>query len=138
MRSIIVLAAIAITFLSARRALAEEKSLASRGQSFYQQYCSSCHGPTGKGDGLLADAMKKETPNLTQIAKRRNGSFPKAEIAEVIDGRKEIREHGPRLMPVWGLRLSDAAPHERPAPKEAFVENRIEAILAYLKSIQEK
>lgn len=100
------------------------------------RYCASCHGPTAKGDGLLAEAMKKEVPDLRKIAARRNGTFPRSEITNIIDGRAAIQEHGSRTMPVWGTRLYEEAPYQRPHRKEVHAESQILQIVTYLKSIQ--
>ena len=110
----------------------------SKGRTLYLRYCSSCHGPTGKGDGLLAEAMKAKIPNLTKIAARRKGVFPNEEIARIIDGRQDVTEHGTRRMPIWGTRLFDEAPFERPHQKEAHVDNRVRSLVHYLRKIQTK
>jgi hypothetical protein len=40
--------------------------------------------------------------DLTQLSKKRNGEFPFWYVYRVIDGREEIRTHGPREKPIWG------------------------------------
>jgi mono/diheme cytochrome c family protein len=35
-----------------------------QGRLLYQQHCSSCHGPTGGGDGPLADSLDPPPANL--------------------------------------------------------------------------
>ena len=37
-----------------------------RGQVIYQQYCSTCHGPQGKGDGISATGLPIKPQNLTE------------------------------------------------------------------------
>ncbi len=79
----------------------------SMGRRFYERYCSACHGMDGKGQGPVALDLRTEPADLTQIAKRRGGEFPVAEIAAYIDGRADVRAHGSRDMPVWGERFSE-------------------------------
>jgi hypothetical protein len=74
----------------------------STGEENYQQYCAACHGAGGLGDGPVASAIFKKVPDLTRIAERRDGQFPRQMIANAIDGRWQIDAHGTRMMPVWG------------------------------------
>lgn len=72
------------------------------GQELYVRFCASCHGVTGRGDGPVADSFKVEVPDLTLIARRAKGAYPRDRIERVIDGRHIIAAHGTRTMPVWG------------------------------------
>jgi mono/diheme cytochrome c family protein len=36
-----------------------------RGKSLFVQYCASCHGPAGKGDGPAASVLNPKPKNLT-------------------------------------------------------------------------
>jgi mono/diheme cytochrome c family protein len=74
----------------------------STGEENFQRYCAACHGAGGLGDGPVAAAIFKKVPDLTRIAERRDGKFPRQMIANSIDGRWEIDAHGTRMMPVWG------------------------------------
>jgi len=77
------------------------------GHQFYVTYCSACHGMEGRGDGPVASDLRTRPADLTQIAKRRGGQFPVADIAAYIDGRADVRAHGSRDMPVWGERFGE-------------------------------
>lgn len=114
-----------------------EQRVIDAGRDKYVKYCASCHGLKGQGDGVLSEALKTAPPDLTQIAARRNGAFPEDEIKAYIDGRRDVKSHGAREMPVWGDRLSEEAPG-RGATKEAYIKNRIALIVGYLKAIQTK
>jgi mono/diheme cytochrome c family protein len=72
------------------------------GSRLYLRYCSDCHGPIGKGDGIIADLMTPRPIDLTQLAKKAGGKFPFYEVVGKIDGRETIRAHGAPDMPVWG------------------------------------
>jgi mono/diheme cytochrome c family protein len=72
------------------------------GKELYGRFCASCHGAQGRGDGPVAPAFKIEVPDLTLIARRAGGVFPKDRVVRIIDGRHIIAAHGSRTMPVWG------------------------------------
>ena len=50
----------------------------------------------------------------------------------VIDGREEVKAHGPRTMPIWGVELQVVEGSELRAT------GRILELIYYLKSIQRK
>jgi mono/diheme cytochrome c family protein len=109
--------------------------LVEQGALEFQQYCSSCHGLSARGDGPAAAALVTPPADLTRIAARRGGTFPDAEIAQTIDGRFALPAHGSREMPIWGTQLGDPlAPSEF---REEVVRGRILNLIEYLKSIQQ-
>ncbi len=101
------------------------------GKREYDAACAVCHGVTGKGDGPLKEELKSSAPDLTALARNNNGVFPFDRVYQLIDGRQEIKSHGPREMPVWGnsFRLHDTDPPAR---------SRILAITEYLYRLQDK
>lgn len=113
------------------------------GKANFEMSCASCHGINGKGDGPVAGQLKVPPSDLTVLAKKNNGAFPFSSVYEVIDGRQAVLAHGPRDMPIWGLRYkpSDA---QIPAvggssfDPDAVVRARILSIVDYLNQIQEK
>src|SRR5215831_8025682 len=72
------------------------------GSDLFRNYCAVCHGTSARGDGPLADKMKKRPPDLTQFTIQHGGTFPAAMIASIIDGRRPVPGHGGPDMPVWG------------------------------------
>lgn len=72
------------------------------GKELYERFCAACHGVTGRGDGPVSASFSVEVPDLTLIARRARGSYPRDRIARIIDGRHIIGAHGSRTMPVWG------------------------------------
>jgi len=72
------------------------------GKQMYLQYCSSCHGQEGKGDGKVSKDLKFRVPDLTGLAKKHYGIYPLDDVMATIDGRRSVRGHGDRNMPVWG------------------------------------
>jgi mono/diheme cytochrome c family protein len=136
---IMVLAALSLPFLlnaqstpSVKRVPATETSPAS-GKEMYVQYCATCHGKDGKGDGPAAKAMKTAPGDLTKLASQNGGAFPDVKVARLIDGADEISAHGSRDMPVWGRVF-----HEMEASGSTTAKLRISNLTAYLKSIQSR
>jgi len=106
------------------------------GQRLYLQYCSACHGSTGKGDGIVSGFMRPTPPDLTLLARQNNGVFPTVTVIDAIDGRSTLRAHGDADMPVWGAILkSDAGDDKNP---ELAVYSAVAQITDYLRSIQAK
>jgi len=66
------------------------------GQLVYLQYCASCHGGTGKGDGPTAAALTRKPSDLTLLAKNNGGLFPDAKVMAIIEGTEPITAHGTR------------------------------------------
>ena len=102
--------------------------------------CATCHGTDGKGHGPLSAQLKTAPANLTTIAKRNNGVFPVSVVYETVDGRKEIKSHGTRDMPIWGYRytLPPTPAATDYSISEALIHARILALVDYLSRIQEK
>jgi mono/diheme cytochrome c family protein len=87
--------------VSALSSADETDKYASKGRAVYVQLCVACHGPSGKGDGPAAAALKTPPADLTEISRRYSG-FPTDKIMTWIDGEKASVAHGTREMPVWG------------------------------------
>jgi mono/diheme cytochrome c family protein len=104
------------------------------GATLFRLNCASCHGVEGHGDGPAAKSMSVSVPDLTRIAERRGGRFPREEVARIVDGLSPLAAHGSREMPVWGYeffdpRLEDEAAH-------ALAVERVDRLVEYLASIQ--
>lgn len=102
------------------------------GRASFQTYCATCHGADAKGDGPMTDNLRVRPPDLTLIAKRNDGRFPADTVRRTIDGRSPVKGHGGLEMPVWG----DAFRSSSDAYSEAKVAEKLDALVAYLKSIQ--
>jgi mono/diheme cytochrome c family protein len=122
----------------ARLGAQEPDPRAVEGERVFVQYCASCHGPDAKGNGPMAEELRRAPADLTTIASRRDGVFPDAQMAEVIDGRRRVRGHGPRDMPVWGRRFGqDVAASSADTHQNLAVRGQVLALVAYLRSIQQ-
>lgn len=110
---------------------------AALGKLTYQLSCAVCHGPAGKGDGQMAGALVVPAPDLTQLARRNGGPFPRDRVRAVIEGGSMRTEHGGQ-MPAWGLIfLKDIASDGARRDVRGMVQQRIEDLVVYLDSIQE-
>ena len=135
--AIALLTLVVIAFLP-HAAFAQQKLGAPPGKGSYTRYCAVCHGPDGKGDGLFANMLTKKPSDLTQLAKKNHGTFPALQVANIIDGRQEITAHGTRDMPVWGERFGEAGEAAGSHVSQTAARQRIQLLITYLNSIQEK
>lgn len=103
------------------------------GDYLYRAFCASCHGLGGTGNGTVADIMRVRPSDLTVLARRNGGALPRDRVYAAIDGRQKVPGHGQSDMPVWGDVLMRTEGQD-----EALVKKRINALVAYLESIQAK
>ena len=134
-RSRVVVVAAGLVLLSwSGAAWAGQAQATPSGSGLYINYCGSCHGPQARGDGPMAAVLTVKPTDLTTIAQRNGGRFPSDVVFQTIDGRKPVKGHGGEGMPVWGdqfLRVQGGATPE-------VTRNRIDALVAYLESIQQR
>jgi mono/diheme cytochrome c family protein len=145
-RSIRPLAAFALACLVARSLAAAPPAAESpeqMGAHLYATYCASCHGAAGRGDGPLTEVLTVKPANLTRLGEKYGRPLPVDRVAGFIDGRADVKAHGPREMPVWGEQLYRGEAGKSPGPgspsaalREAARRGTIELIVAYLDTIQ--
>ena len=105
----------------------------SEGAALFADNCAACHGYRADGDGVLISGVR--APDLTRIATRNGGAFPRAQVLSQIDGYGRGRV-SKEIMPEFGTLLAgDLVPVEvdgtlTPTPRP------LAALLAYLESIQ--
>jgi mono/diheme cytochrome c family protein len=75
---------------------------AASGKGMFKEYCASCHGPAGKGNGPAAPALKVQPSDLTLLAKNNGGQYPSLKVMSVLNGQRDLAAHGSQEMPVWG------------------------------------
>jgi mono/diheme cytochrome c family protein len=115
-------------------AAAPDDDEVARGRVLYRIHCASCHGKEGRGDGPVADALRKRPVDLTRLARDARGEFPAERVTASIDGRAELRSHGTREMPVWGITFGELG---RDTSQEREVQAEIRALVRYIRSLQE-
>ena len=102
------------------------------GADNFRSYCAPCHGRDGKGHGPVASALTTPPADLTKLASRNSGVFPRARVQEfVTHGTPEIAAHGSSAMPVWGPTFRSLETSDK------LVTIRIANVIAYLESIQQ-
>jgi len=106
---------------------------AQRGGRLYRIHCLNCHGEGGRGDGPMAEVLATEVPDLTRLTESHGGTFPRDQVLASIDGRYEVRGHGLREMPVWGLSFEERG---RDTSRETEIQQRLRDLTAYLESLQ--
>jgi len=99
----------------------------------FNNYCATCHGKEGRGNGPVATALKKAPADLTALSIHNNGKFPDLEVYHAILGDGMIAAHGSQEMPVWGDVLKSLD-----ADTERMVKLRIANLTSYIKSLQSK
>ncbi len=106
-----------------------------QGHVLYVAFCASCHGTTGEGDGPAASALSTHPSNLRLLSARYGNPLPEDQIAMFIDGRVDVKAHGPRDMPVWG-ETAWTKPEGTTGP--GHVKSWVAKVVAYLQSIQKR
>jgi hypothetical protein len=79
----------------------------------------------------VARALTTPPANLRRLSERFGNPLPEDQVARYIDGRVDIKAHGPRDMPVWGNRFYEESGGSEPQAKKQIAE-----LVAYLQSIQ--
>jgi len=105
------------------------------GQNLFLGYCAACHGPVGAGDGPMASHLATSIPDLRTLAARNNGTFPRQQLMDMIDGRSFRSVHGSADMPVWGYQFR----REEGMTEEGIrnVTARIDALVSHIEALQQ-
>lgn len=108
------------------------------GKADFNKHCAPCHGTDGKGHGPEVNVIPGIKPaDLTRISINNGGVFPYQEVADTIDGRKGIPSHKRFDMPFWGVNFQQEGKEFTPQ-SEAAAKARIDAVVAYIETIQAK
>jgi len=103
-----------------------------QGADLYRAHCAVCHGKDATGGGPAAAALKSMPPDLTQLAKKNGGKFPVGNVRQLLGGGSSTPAHGSEEMPIWGpvFRAMN--------PNESIAKLRVDNLMRYLESIQQK
>lgn len=71
------------------------------GPGLYQAECAACHGADARGNGPMARGLDTVPPDLTRIAARNGGVFPRDRVMSTIDGLQRDA-HFSLAMPEFG------------------------------------
>jgi mono/diheme cytochrome c family protein len=103
------------------------------GKEMFLQYCATCHGAEGKGNGPAASAMKSQPTDLTQLARKHDGKYPANSVASVLKFGGGPGVHGSADMPVWGPLLQSLDKFH-----DTVVQQRISNLVNYIETLQAK
>lgn len=108
------------------------------GRADFRDYCAACHGPGGQGGGPGAAALAVAPPDLTRIAARNGGVFPRTRVMSVIDGYTRRDQHG-SLMPEMGPLIEEGDLVLVPGASGAMTPTpaRLVALADYLEALQQ-
>jgi len=111
--------------------VAIEQSKPDSGAQMFKDYCASCHGVDGRGDGPAVAFLKTPPPDLRLMAQRNNGKYPALQVKVILtQGPGSTHAHGDLDMPTWGS-LFRSIHYGSP-------ELRIANLTTFIKSIQDK
>ena len=103
------------------------------GREQYLQHCAACHGIKGDGHGPLEHELTAPPADLRLLFRKYGNPLPEDQIARFMDGRADVKAHGPRDMPVWGWEMWQN-PEGSGNPNQ--VSDSVAHIIHYLQSIQ--
>ena len=90
---------------------ASEPASVTEGATIYQQKCTPCHGPQGRGDGPLAKGLTPKPRNHT------DGAYMSTRTDDEL---LQVIRNGKPPMPPWGKVLTD---------------HQIRSVLAYVRTL---
>jgi len=127
-------AALAMAMWSGAALAQETTGQVNPGQDAFLQYCASCHGPNGEGNGPMAEELRSKPADLTRLSERFGSPLRTRQVLDRVDGRNMARAHGSNQMPVWGRKLASNAP--RTQGTEAQTRGTLLIIIDWLATIQ--
>ena len=104
------------------------------GANIFQDFCASCHGRDGRGNGPVSRNLRQAVPDLTRLSSRNGGKFPASRVRSklMFGGDQPLPAHGSKAMPIWG-------PIFHQIEFDQDLGNvRIENVTKYVESIQRK
>lgn len=110
-----------------------EQAPAPTGAELYRAHCAACHGSAGRGDGPVAESLRRPPADLTALVRATGGTFPEQAVREAIEVGG-VAAHGPREMPVWGVVF-----RSQHVGEPFYVQHgsrEIEALVGYLRTLQ--
>lgn len=138
MRRLLVSAVVAFTILAPLTSSAQDVE---PGAHDFAIHCAICHGPVGKGDGMVGELFRTPPRDLTSLSKENGGTFPFERVFRSIDGSERIAAHGVgNPMPIWGDFLQQEVHEEAglpPGDATAVAQARILALTYYIQSLQQ-
>lgn len=111
------------------------------GAEDFGDFCSACHGLSGKGDGEGAAALARKPADLTQLSAKNGGVFPGTRVMAKIWGYTGVapgRQDNASPMPEFGpLLQGELVPYDGGDGIPTPTPLRLVQIADYLKTLQE-
>lgn len=103
MRHALVIPGLALAFSGCAMAEAPERGPGPEvGRALFSENCAVCHGPGGRGDGVLAPDLPLAPADLTGLAARNGGEFPWSDVMAKVHGYSGRAD----VMPEFGTVLA--------------------------------
>lgn len=107
----------------------------SDGRAFFANNCTSCHGPSGYGDGIMSKDLPVAPTDLTTLSRTNGGTFPATRALAYIWGDPK-ESHLARVMPQFGGAMADDLVPVKLDGVYTPTPRALAGLLAYLESIQ--
>ncbi len=92
---------LALTMAAGLMTLAGCNQQITTGRGDYMAFCAACHGTNGTGTGEAAAQLDAAPADLTRIAARNGGTYPRGAVMAKIYGYTKTNQHG-ATMPQFG------------------------------------
>ena len=116
--------------------LSKEQAALTDGGELFDELCVVCHGKGGTGNGPAVSALKGAPSDLTVLAEKNNGTFPRKDVKTAIAGRFREDSHGSIRMPSWSRVFEGANPDWRLYRRKIFAMQQIDRLTDYVETIQ--
>ena len=116
--------------------LNDQQATLTNGEELFEELCTVCHGEGGIGNGPAVSALTNAPTNLTVLAAKSNGTFPRKDVKTAIAGRFREDAHGSIGMPSWRQVFTGANPDWRLYRREIFAMQQVDRLTDYLETIQ--
>jgi mono/diheme cytochrome c family protein len=107
------------------------------GRNAFLDNCSACHGLHGTGNGPAAEGLDPRPADLTTIAARNGGVFPRDLVMSNIDGFHRNARFNPAMPQFGELDLGETVMVENADGTGTPVPEVLLALADYLESIQQ-
>ncbi len=133
-RTIVVTGISLITLSACTLQEATRRDAINRGKKIYTKECSQCHGGSGEGAGVASLGLGAPPPDLTRLAQRNDGVFPREFVRRFVLG-KVAKEDPDAAMPDYS---AVSLPHVYPngGADGEVLEGDFEDLIDYLESNQ--